>query len=195
MDDTLITAPESEPVSLNLMKLHLGIPSSETTWDDILEIFIETSRTVVENCTRRALIEQERLLRLDDFPLSDFPIKLARNPVISVDSVKYLDTTGTLITLTNDVHYRVDLVTTPSKIYPIDSWPSTLDQEAAVRVEYTAGYGDEDSDVPSPIRSAITLIAAHYFANREAYVNFPGSTMLELPKGFDWLTQMYKVRG
>ena len=43
----------------------------------------------------------------------------------------------------------------------------------------TAGYGDEASDVPAPIRHAIKLLVAHWFEQREPVVL--GSAPQEVP--------------
>ena len=40
----------------------------------------------------------------------------------------------------------------------------------AFEVAFTAGYGDEASDVPAPIRHALKLLVAHWFEHREPVV-------------------------
>ncbi len=40
----------------------------------------------------------------------------------------------------------------------------------AFEIAFTAGYGDEPTDVPAPIRQALTLLVAHWFERREPVV-------------------------
>jgi uncharacterized phiE125 gp8 family phage protein len=49
------------------------------------------------------------------------------------------------------------------------SWPYTGSAvPAAYKVEFTAGFGTDREDIPSPIRKGIRLLAGHYYRNREA---------------------------
>jgi uncharacterized phiE125 gp8 family phage protein len=49
----------------------------------------------------------------------------------------------------------------------------------AFEVAFTAGYGDEASDVPEPLRHAIKLLVAHWFEQREPVVL--GAAAQEVP--------------
>jgi uncharacterized phiE125 gp8 family phage protein len=48
------------------------------------------------------------------------------------------------------------------------AWPDTSDEINAVRVRYTAGYGDSADDVPAAIRQWILLHVGAMYDRREA---------------------------
>lgn len=191
MSDSLSSAPSVEPVSTSDAKRHMRITWSDD--DDTIEELITASRVIFENASRRALITQTRVLRLEEFPFGR-EIVLPRAPLQSVTSIQYYDTNDTLQTYSSS-NYEVDIYSTPGKVRLISTatgWPSTYDKPNAVIVTYIAGYGSAASSVPKPIRQAIKLLAAFYYGNREAYLSGPGSGLMELPKGFEYLKGMYR---
>jgi uncharacterized phiE125 gp8 family phage protein len=46
------------------------------------------------------------------------------------------------------------------------SWPTALRDYAAVEVKFTAGYGDDGTKVPDPIKQAILQHASTMYANK-----------------------------
>lgn len=70
--------------------------------------------------------------------------------------------------------YIVDTVSEPARIFPgINSigptagyWPSVLYVPNAVQIHFTAGYGDQASDVPNNIVVAIMLAVSDAYENR-----------------------------
>jgi uncharacterized phiE125 gp8 family phage protein len=102
-------------------------------------------------------------------------IKLLRSPLVAVDSIKYTDTNGaeqTLSPTTNPMtgDFLVDSDSEPPRIFPAFGkfWPPVLYIPNAVRIHYTAGYGDDPTDVPRTLRTAILQIVANWYENREA---------------------------
>lgn len=81
-------------------------------------------------------------------------------PIISVESIKYLDTGGVEQTLTPEFYeVRGDqIVRTHGK-----SWPACRLDDESVRVTYTAGY----SELPMPIRAAILLMVGDLYRYRD----------------------------
>lgn len=82
-------------------------------------------------------------------------------PLQSVTSVKYLDTDGVQQTL--DPATYVVQKGEPSHIVLANgaTWPSVLLMPEAVTIRFVAGYGDNEADVPQPIRLAIALQAKY----------------------------------
>ena len=78
--------------------------------------------------------------------------------LISVDWVKYIDTSGTLQTLATD-QYMPDPAHEPGRILRAygATWPSVRSQHNAVQVQYITGYGTTAVSVPAPIRHWIKL--------------------------------------
>jgi uncharacterized phiE125 gp8 family phage protein len=156
----VITAPATEPVTLAEMRTQLGITdASDTASDTTITRRIIEARQWVEAHIRRALITQTLEIRLDDFPEY---IKLPYPPIVSITSVKYIDTDGVEQTLGSSNYVLDDYPLVPfiREAYGI-AWPSVRDEPNAVRVRYVAGYGNA-SDVPATIREAIMLLVGHW---------------------------------
>ena len=60
----------------------------------------------------------------------------------------------------------------------------------AYEIAFTAGYGDEASDVPAPIRQALKLLVAHWFEHREPVVL--GEAPQEVPATIASLLSPYR---
>ncbi|MFT3810540.1 MAG: hypothetical protein QM698_11530 [Micropepsaceae bacterium] len=71
------------------------------------------------------------------------------------------------------------------------SWGRYDSDEAAFRVTFRAGYGDDPAAVPAPLRCAILLMLGELFENREAIVT--GGTVQKIP-AFDALIAPYRIR-
>lgn len=128
--------PTAEPITLAEAKLHLRYDLS--TEDDAISECIQAAREEAEQLTGRAIGEQTMVLKLDHFPAE---ILLERPPLISVDSVQYLDAAGALQTIDNG-DYSVDERNTESWIVPAYGfyWPATYPAANAVTVTFRGGY-------------------------------------------------------
>lgn len=164
---TLTTPPAVEPVTFAEMKSWFRLHETNLTLDDEIEALGLAAREFVEAAIGRQLISASYSATLRRFPPSGCLIAVPRPPLQSVESVSYVDTSGATITLTAGVDYRVDVTSDPGTIEAISSWPATADQPNAVEVEFTAGYGDDPSDVPEKIRTAVRILAGHWFRDRE----------------------------
>lgn len=97
----------------------------------------------------------------------DFPLGLPN--VQAIDSITYVDSTGTLNTLPptvytlageNQWHWRVIRQWG-------QEWPNVqLQQGNPITITFTCGYGAAISDVPEPIRQAIFLHVTNRYENR-----------------------------
>ncbi len=130
------------------------------------------------------------------FGPSNCEVVLPRNPVISVDSVRYADTNGDMQTLAPS-EYQTDLLTRPARIVPkrFGFWP-TLDVVTpnAVQVTFTAGYADDDL-IPMRYRHAMRLLVAHWYTNRVPFgdgIN-SASTTADIPNGITSLMNNLKI--
>lgn len=176
---TLVTAPATEPVELLEAKAHLRLDDDFFEEDDLVTDLLVAARTHVENMTGRGLITQGWRLSLDRFPAWNELISLQRAPVKSVESVKYLDDAGALQTLAPS-QYVVDASGRSGGKIGLAfgaSWPSTRGQLNAVTIDFT--IGDAKGAVPSPLKSAIKLLLADLYMNRES--NIVGTIVSENP--------------
>lgn len=163
-----IAAPATEPVTLAEARLQVKADDSVTADDTLITAQIVAARQLAENETGRSLITQTWRLTLDEFP--DGPIRLERPPLISVESVQYVDTNGVTQTMSAS-DYIVDTTHVHGEIALAynESWPDTRDQRNAVTVNFTTGYGDA-SAVPGAIKAAILLTIGDLYANRETSI-------------------------
>lgn len=94
-----------------------------------------------------------------------YEIIVPLSPLISVDSIKYIDPAGVQQTMSSG-DYKVDTLSEPARIIPAfgKTWPTTRQEINAVEVTFTAGFGAA-SAVPAGIRAAIIMyVKAHYEA-------------------------------
>lgn len=185
--------PALEPVSLAEARAHSRLSGNDE--DANLAGYLMAARQHVENYTGRALISRSYDLSIDSgWPLVNWEkrIILPLPPLVSVTSVKYLDTSGVQQTLSSAL-YQVTLGDMFGEIVPAygAAWPGVRCQRDAVVVRFVTGYGSNPGDVPEPIRQAILLLTAHYFENREGVVL--GSAAAELPLGVCALLANYRT--
>jgi uncharacterized phiE125 gp8 family phage protein len=159
----LTTPPAIEPITLAEAKAHLKV---DTTDDDaLIGTLISSARARSEWFTSRAFISQGWTFWLDAWPCG--PIEIPIAPLQSValitayapdDSASGLDASA----------YQVDAASAPARVMLKDtaSPPVNLRKINAIAIVVTAGYGNAESDVPSPIREAILELVADSYANR-----------------------------
>lgn len=97
-------------------------------------------------------------------------IELPFPPLASVDSLKYLDKTGALVTMDPSL-YTVDGISEPAVLTPAPDqyWPDTQNILNAVHIAYTVGYGDAQA-VPAGIKAWMLLRIGALYENREEVI-------------------------
>ena len=121
---TRTVAPTVEPVTPARVRpdARLG-----TEWSDSdLNDETAAARERAEHITQRSLLEQTWQLTMDRFPPSDEGpgIRLWWCPILSVESVQYVDVNGATQTLSSSA-YAVDKVTEPGWLEPADGTNAT----------------------------------------------------------------------
>lgn len=149
-------------------------PSTNTTADPLLNILIASARQHAETLLKRYLITQTIDAYLDC--LGNHEIKLP--PLQSVSAITYVDTNGDTQTLAAD-QYLVDAVSTPARITPAYgvTWPSTREQNNAVKIRFIAGYGAA-SAVPQCIKNWMLMRVKTLYETRDAVTVQNGSVVL-----------------
>lgn len=152
------TPPLTEPVSLAEVKAQCRIDGTDSDTD--LNLYISAARTFAEEYTGTKLVSQTVLMQGREFcDLWSLPAA----PIISITSVKYLDSAGDEQTLATSVYELVNTGLKPHIRLKINqSWPSIRCASDAVRVTAVVGY----SALPAPVKSAILLIISSWFDNR-----------------------------
>lgn len=116
----------------------------------------------------RCIAPQTLEMVIDEFPRCyPYMIKLRCPPILSVDSIKYLDEDGVEQTYSSSLY---EATKDQWFILPKTTWPATKCQAASVRVVYQAGYNDVSIAtggtglIDARIKQAIKLYVGHYMS-------------------------------
>ncbi|MCE9650579.1 MAG: head-tail connector protein [Parvibaculum sp.] len=153
----LLSGPAEEPVTLAEARAHLRLDGADE--DALLSAFITAARAVLEGETRRAFVTQNWRLLLDEWPGRELILPLA--PIAAVTAVT-VDGAGAL----DATLYETALAGDGPRLVAAGAWPAPSRRVAGIAVDFTAGYGSA-ADVPTPLKQAVLLLAAHWFDRRE----------------------------
>jgi uncharacterized phiE125 gp8 family phage protein len=166
----LVTPPSAEPVTLAELKAFVRVNDEVTDFDGLLAGLGRAARELMEVKTARTFMTSTWRLTLRRFPGWSGPIRLPNPPLQSVTSVVYVadDADGTVTTL-DAADYQVDADAEPGAVWPAydDVWPDVRAVPNAMTVTYVAGYASA-ALVPDGLKTAIKMIAAHWFEHPEA---------------------------
>jgi hypothetical protein len=186
--------------------LGAGAPTTNTTEDPLLSLFIASARAHAQQELGRFLITQTVDLFLDAFPYAvrfpqalnaarydtqydsrfgySQPIKLP--PLQSVTSITYVDSSGTVGVVLDPAQYIVDAASIPARIAPAfnTAWPAARCQANAIRVRFVAGYGVAAA-VPACIKQWMMLRVKTLWENREQLsASETRAVLLQLPDSY-----------
>lgn len=175
----------AQAVSLAAAKDHMNIDFTDD--DALIEMIIEAARDSVENETGRVLITRT-LVEQRNCLASEMELS---HTAQSIASIQYIDTDGATQTLAA-TEYVVDTARTPALVTVAygKTYPSIRSTHNAVTITYVTGFGDNAQDVPSALRSAMLLLIAHLYENREATAPI---NINEVPMSTKYLLGPYKL--
>lgn len=159
-------APTEEVIPVDEAREFLRLDT--TDYDTLLQGLILAAVEQLETVTRRKLALATYELTLDAWPC-DNVIEVPFVPVVSVDTITYLDTAGTSTELDASA-YRVDTASLLPRITPAynTSWPSIQDVTNAITIELQAGYSA--ATVPELAKVAVKMLVSDLFEHPEAQV-------------------------
>lgn len=182
------TQPTVEPITLAEAKAHCRVDLSDE--DGYIASLIRVAREVVEDRLDQTLVTTVWEARYDSFPI--WELTLPRSPMLpNAVTVVYRDGEGVERTATSQAGgFQVDHRSTPGRIYPnyAATWPAVRGDENSVTVRWSAGYGENATDVPGVCRHACLLLVGHWYANREPAT--VGSTAQNMPVPYSFETLM-----
>jgi len=176
---TVLTQPTVEPITLAEARDHLRLDAtgSPATHEDdgYVELLIQAAREYVENITNRPMVQRQYKLTIPYWcNVMELPYS---TPLVSVDSVKYLDIDGTQQTLASSI-YDVVSDMQPSRIVRAygQVWPSIRNVHNAIEITYTTGYAvgspaDYRENIPQALKGAVKMVVADLYENREQQQN------------------------
>ena len=175
-----LTCTQPGAPALDLVTVKANLRVDDTNEDTTITALMAAAQRMVEGPTGcgLALKTSTWVLSLDSWPAQ---IDLEFGPVASITSLTYLDAGGARQTLAGS-DYLVDLTCRPARIVPAwgKSWPNTREQPGSVLITYVAGA----ATVAADLTAAMTLLVAHWFANREAVAD---AGLAPLPIGVEAL--------
>lgn len=214
---TLVSAPAVEPWTVNDAEVSQALRLDSDADNAYVSLVLKSARRYFERVTGLCLINQTWQVAFDDLPLrqgqfgleyglapsmSRFTgqaagreIRFARAPLQSVDAFKYFDENGVDQTFaaSNYTVGNVGVTNAFGRLWLNDNaaWPSVGSFPAAIRIQFTAGFGTTASSVPEDIRLALLYLTAHWYEQRLP-VNV-GNIVNEMPTHLDSLIAMHRV--
>lgn len=160
------TSPSSLPVTVAQAKSHLNLNPDDTTHNDKLQLLIEAATERLEQDLDRQILTATYKQTQFDWNVDDAlkgELKLYKKAVTVIQSVKYYNEDGTLVTMSSD-DYIFDTGRCSLFVQPGEEWPTVeSDNPNAVEVTFTAGYGADAACVPRMMKTAILLCVGKWF--------------------------------
>jgi len=139
--------------------LHLNTAAPELDETETLERLIQAATATIERQVQTALIMQTWR-----WSTSSWRTPLPLTPVAAIESVEVIDQYGE--TKTWDGWFLVHSSCPRVGTRKGQTRPN-IPSDGHAQITFTAGYGTGWTDVPPDLRHAVTLLAAHYYEDRE----------------------------
>lgn len=188
-----VSAPSSEPISLEKARLHLrldtsGSPASHPD-DSLVTALITAVRQNAELYTGLTIAYSTYDVRADNF--KDLEFNLETWPINGVVTVSYIDTNDEAQTIAS-ADYELDTFTRPARL---KSKNKAFPEAKEVTVRFTAGFTDGQSPNPYPmpktIESAMLLMLGNLYDNRESVSN---NQSYERPMSATYLLNPHRIK-
>lgn len=192
----LATSPESAPDDAEILNIlsvadlkaeHRRRDTAEDArWQDALvDAYVHLDGP--GGYLNRAILRQSWKGFIEKF---DDEIEVPLPPLVSVDSIRYRNTSGTWTVLSTDVY---GVVTSSLVGYVFlksgQSWPSTDGNPQPIEITFTAGMEDGAAVIAAgsflrPVRKALKLLGGHFFFNPTP--TFVEPRLVEVPRSIKY---------
>jgi uncharacterized phiE125 gp8 family phage protein len=164
MPSILVAPPLAEPVSLAEAKAHLRVTHNEE--DALIGALIASARRVAEARTGLSFITQDWICFRDGWPEQGV-IEIPLAPVLSVEELAVYGEDDQKAVI-EPSHYVVDAASRPARLMLRGSrqWQRPGRQLNGIGIRVRVGYGTAPGNVPAPLRQAVLMLVAHYYAGR-----------------------------
>jgi hypothetical protein len=204
-----VTEPAVNPVTLSEAKAHLRIDANDED-TLISSLVTTATRWAEDYCDRTWVYTQWKMsvdsfygnvgspvqfgLKSDGNNIDgrqsvvpNLDLELQRPPMVqsgtaTAITIAYTPTAEASTTTLDATQFRVDRLSTPGVCRPLygQTWPSHLLDFNSTTVTYWAGYSADGTSVPGAAKSAILMIVAHLWKNREQTAEV---ALTEVPMG------------
>jgi uncharacterized phiE125 gp8 family phage protein len=163
----LLSGPAIEPVSLAEAKSWLRLDGSEE--DGLLTSLIASARRTLEAYTRRCFVTQYWRLFRDAWPGTnnglDLIITIPLTPFQKVTAIRVYDSVNSAHLISAETYFAPIATDLPRVTFWTEPPPPGRSTDG-VEIDVVAGYGDQASDTPEPLRCAILMLIAYWHENR-----------------------------
>lgn len=156
-------APVNKPLTLTEVKNHLRLDVADTSEDDYLNFLINAVALFGEKYTKKDFITRTYETYRDNF----CDLEIRKSPIQAVSTVERL-VDDVLTEVPTTVWFVTKSNTYPHLSLKVDqSWPTdTDDREQAIKITFTAGLGDDATDIPGDYKNAMLAHIAFIYENR-----------------------------
>lgn len=177
---TLIKAPESEPISLDMAKLYLKVDHASE--DSLIEGMVRAARQAVEAFTAKTLMYSQWRMVINpgyavtvsdqaylsrDKSRGDGGVSLPKSPFVDLLGDPHIEDAFGRRPLKE---YRLDKSGREAKIHFPSNAVLTQTQNTQIEINFAAGYSDP-KDIPEVLKQAILMITAQLYENRLGSAN------------------------
>ena len=150
------------PVSLARAKEHLR--ADDAADDALITDMLKAATHRLERAAGLSLITSQWRLWADALP-ADCILRIPLHPVQSIDEVAVRTESGWRVVAADK--WQADFASRPARLRASADWPAPDGGLNAIRVTFTAGFGNDESAVPTDLKMAVLVLAAHHYEFRE----------------------------
>ncbi len=154
-----VTPPASEPINLNIARLYLKVDNDAD--DALINLLIASARSATEEFTGRAIITRTLSAQMRYPPVT---FSLPNPPMVQIDNITAINNSGVEREI-DACEYMIDFDNNSTRVIAPDGWGLQPDEK--LLVTWQAGYGENIDDYPPAIQTAMLMMVAHWYENRE----------------------------
>lgn len=173
------TYPVNTAIPLSVAKLHLKVDSDDE--DYLINEMIKAATSYAEKYTNRVLLERTFTAYFDEVQ----DIEINRWPISSIDSVKYINSSGTLTTLVDGTDYFTDIKSCPARVKIVTTLSIQTNVLNGLQVNFTAGESDYRNIERGITKAMLILIGDMYEQRQSMASNFLQVSNFTADKLFD----------
>ncbi len=163
MDGGLVvtTAPVTDPITLTEAKAFARIDTSAD--DPLVTDLITAARVYAEAILNRTFVDTTYTWFLDCFPPDGGPLLFPQPALSKVNTIKYVDTSGTQQTWSSDL-YDEDIKSLVGRVLPSfgQSYPAARLEMNAIETEFIGGDGNQAQQAEDTKLLMKILVAESY---------------------------------
>ena len=163
MSMMLLTGPTQEPVTLAEMKAWLRVDGLDE--DGLILALITSARLSLETVTGKAFITQSWRMVLDAWPDRPF-IDVPLAPLQSIMAGRVYNADGSTLALAASDFIVESSSQQRPRLALLKRQPPTFRAMSGIEIDLIAGYGNDGSNVPEPLKLALKMLVAFWFENR-----------------------------